>query len=48
MAVRHVREPVFGIQFHPESILTPHGGRLIENVVGLAVGKAVRRSGPNT
>ncbi|HEX9167146.1 MAG TPA: aminodeoxychorismate/anthranilate synthase component II [Gemmatimonadales bacterium] len=33
MAVRHRTLPQIGIQFHPESILTPHGGRLIENVI---------------
>ena len=32
MAVQHRRHPMLGIQFHPESILTPEGGRLIENV----------------
>lgn len=33
MAVRHRTRPLLGIQFHPESILTPDGGRLIENVM---------------
>lgn len=31
MAVRHVSQPVFGVQFHPESILTEHGHALLEN-----------------
>jgi anthranilate synthase/aminodeoxychorismate synthase-like glutamine amidotransferase len=38
MAVRHRRYPLLGIQFHPESILTPDGGRLIENVMRWAGG----------
>ncbi len=31
MAVQHTAYPVFGLQFHPESILTPHGETIIRN-----------------
>lgn len=31
MAVEHRNYPVYGLQFHPESVLTPDGGRIIEN-----------------
>ena len=31
MGVVHVDLPLVGVQFHPESILTEHGARLIEN-----------------
>ncbi len=31
MAIQHVDFPVYGIQFHPESILTPMGMQLLEN-----------------
>jgi anthranilate synthase/aminodeoxychorismate synthase-like glutamine amidotransferase len=38
MGVRHVRAPVYGVQFHPESILSQHGHRLIENFLDLGAG----------
>ena len=31
MAVQHVTHPVYGVQFHPESVLTEHGYRLIDH-----------------
>lgn len=31
MAVRHRRHPVVGVQFHPESVLTEHGYRLLDH-----------------
>ncbi|MBD3403342.1 anthranilate/aminodeoxychorismate synthase component II [candidate division GN15 bacterium] len=31
MGIRHRRRPVEGVQFHPESILTEHGRRMIDN-----------------
>lgn len=33
MAMRHRKYPVIGLQFHPESIYTEHGKRIIENFV---------------
>ena len=41
MAVRHVSLPVVGVQFHPESILTPDGPRLLENFLAFRSGAAV-------
>ena len=35
MAVEHRDYPVYGVQFHPESILTPDGMKIIENFVDI-------------
>ena len=31
MAIRHRELPALGVQFHPESVLTPHGQKMLEN-----------------
>ena len=36
MAIRHAVHRVWGVQFHPESILTPDGPRLLTNFLALA------------
>lgn len=36
MAVAHLTKPLIGIQFHPESILTTEGSRMIKNVISWA------------
>jgi anthranilate synthase/aminodeoxychorismate synthase-like glutamine amidotransferase len=36
MAVEHKKLPIYGVQFHPESILTPAGGKLIQNILKIA------------
>lgn len=33
MGVKHRDYPLYGLQFHPESILTPQGERIIENFI---------------
>lgn len=35
MAVQHKTYPLYGLQFHPESILTPRGRRMMENFLAL-------------
>ncbi len=41
MGVRHKSLPIEGVQFHPESILTPEGHRLMGNFLGV-IGRGVR------
>lgn len=31
MAVQHKQNPIYGVQFHPESIMTPEGTRMLQN-----------------
>jgi anthranilate synthase/aminodeoxychorismate synthase-like glutamine amidotransferase len=39
MGIRHLKYPVEGIQFHPESILTPNGKRIIKNFLDMITKK---------
>jgi para-aminobenzoate synthetase component 2 len=36
MALKHVRYPIYGVQFHPESLLTPCGLDLLKNFFACA------------
>jgi anthranilate synthase/aminodeoxychorismate synthase-like glutamine amidotransferase len=40
MALRHRASPTWGVQFHPESIGTPEGKRLLHNFLALAIATA--------
>lgn len=42
MAVQHRKYPIYGVQFHPESILTPEGKTMLENFMKSKISKKER------
>ena len=36
MGIKHRRRAIYGLQFHPESVLTPHGLKIVEKFLKLA------------
>ena len=39
MAVQHTAYPIYGVQFHPESIMTPDGRTMLSNFININFGK---------
>ena len=37
MAIRHQEKPIWGVQFHPESILTVEGKKILKNFINQKV-----------
>ena len=35
MAVKHKEYPIYGLQFHPESIMTPEGAKILNNFINV-------------
>lgn len=44
MAMRHESFPTYGVQFHPESVLTEHGSQIIENFTAIALSWNARKA----
>jgi anthranilate synthase component 2 len=42
MALCHRELPIYGVQFHPESVGTDHGKRILANFLGLVTGRGER------
>jgi anthranilate synthase/aminodeoxychorismate synthase-like glutamine amidotransferase len=42
MGMRHKTYPIFGVQFHPESIATSHGHEILENFLDIVRGRNAR------
>jgi para-aminobenzoate synthetase len=47
MAMRHVKNPHFGVQFHPESIGTVHGKQLLHNFCNICDNHKRKRTTPS-
>jgi para-aminobenzoate synthetase len=45
MGIEHRRRPMWGVQFHPESVATEHGAKLVENFYELAQARKVPGGG---
>lgn len=41
MAIKHRNYPIFGLQFHPESVLTPDGSQIIQNFINTTKGALI-------
>lgn len=41
MAMQHRERPILGMQFHPESVLTPNGKTLLKNFINVAIRQVI-------
>jgi anthranilate synthase component II len=47
MGIRHAHWPIEGIQFHPESVLTPEGGAILRNLCDILGAWTAKAQGPS-
>jgi anthranilate synthase/aminodeoxychorismate synthase-like glutamine amidotransferase len=45
MGMHHVSHATYGVQFHPESVLTPSGKRLLRNFLDIVAAVSGKRDG---
>ena len=50
MGLAHTRLPVYGVQFHPESIASDHGHLMLKNFIDIAAAwnQSRQHAAPNT
>lgn len=48
MALRHKSLPIYGLQFHPESVITDHGIKMMKNWLELPLKEVVKPSAPSS
>jgi len=46
MAIRHTRYCVYGVQFHPESVITDHGKRMLKNWLEMPISSPAKPESP--
>jgi anthranilate synthase component 2 len=44
MAIEHKKYPIWGVQFHPESILTEYGHKLLENFLKMSKKEVIKEN----
>jgi len=46
MGIQHVEYPLYGVQFHPESVLSEYGMKILENFLNIAYEHSKKKAVP--